>query len=153
VRYTEVEKTVRALVAEADADHRRRLGADTVVRLTSDVELVDAAEAEFDEDAHQAFVEACADPVNSTAGRLRALLARVDAGTVSDGDMDPQVLSAITALDHWASYLAEESPDPVAELAILSLEEVDYQVSANLEDFLGTQEMAAEYARITTLLT
>lgn len=153
VRYAEVEKTVRDMVAEADADRRRRLGADTVVRLTSDEEVVDAAEVEFDDDGHKAFVEACTDPANNTPARLQALLARVDAGTVSDGDMDPQVLSAITALDHWARYLADEDPDPIAELAILSLEEVDYQVSADLDDFLGTQEMAAEYARITTLLT
>jgi hypothetical protein len=152
VRYTEVEKTVRAMVAEADADHRRRLGADTVARLTSDAEVVDAAEIEFDGDGHQAFVEACADPANSAADRLRALVARIDAGTVSDGDMDPQVLSAVSALDLWARYLTEESPDLIADLAVLSLEEVDYQVSADLEDFLGTQEMAAEFARITTLL-
>jgi hypothetical protein len=153
MRYKEVEKTVRDLVADADAGHRHRFGVDTVVRLTSDAELVDAAEVEFDEDGHQAFVEACADPANNTADRLQALLARIDAGTVSEGDMDPPVLSALTALDLWAQYLVKEGPDPIADLAVLSLEEVDYQVSADLDDFLGTPEMAAEFARITTTLS
>jgi len=152
MRYKEVEKTVRDLVAEADVDRRRQLGAAMVARLTSDADMRDAAEIEFDDDAQKAFVEACTDPVNSAGGHLRALVSRIDAGTLSDGDMDPQVLSAVMALDHWASYLEEEGAHPIAELAILSLEEVDFQVSADVDDFLATPEMRAEYARITTLL-
>lgn len=140
------------MAAAADDEHRRRFGAATVVRLTSDEELASSAEIEFDEDARQAFAEACADPANSTADQLRAWLERMDAGTLSDGDMDPLVLFAFQALDHWAGYLADGDPDLVAELAIRSLEEVDYQVSASLDDFLGTPEMTAEFARISTLL-
>jgi hypothetical protein len=152
MRYSEVEQAVRDLVAAADGERRRRFGAATVVRLTSDGELAAAAEAEFDEDARQAFAEACADPANSTADRLLAWLDRIDEGTTSDGDMDPQVLLAVEALDHWARYLAEGDPDFLAELAVRSLEEVDYQVPADLDDFLGTPEMAAEFARISALL-
>jgi hypothetical protein len=152
MRYDEVEKAVRELAAAADDEKRRRFGAATVVRLTSDEELAAAAEVEFDDDAQQAFAEACADPANSTAEQLRAWLERIDAGTLSDGDMDPQVLIAIQALDHWADHLADGGPEPVAELAIRSIEEVDYHVSAELDDFLGTPEMAAEFDRITTLL-
>lgn len=140
------------MVAAADAEHRGRFGAATVVRLTSDDELASAAEVEFDEDARQAFAEACADPANSTAEQLHAWLDRMDAGTLSDGDMDSLVLLAFQALDHWAGYLADENPDHLVELAIRSIEEVDYEVSASLDDFLGTPEMAEEFARISTLL-
>ena len=150
--YDEVEKAVRELAAAADDEARRRFGAATVVRLTSDDELADAAEIEFDDDARQAFAEASEDPVGSTPEQLRAWLRWIDAGTLSDGDMDPQVLTALQALHHWADYLADGGAEPIAELAIRSLEEVDYQVSARLDDFLGTPEMAAEFDRITTLL-
>ncbi|MGW5054753.1 hypothetical protein [Actinokineospora sp. NPDC004072] len=34
------------------------------------------------------------------------------------------------------------------QLAIRSLEAVDYEVSADLDDFLASPEMAAEFARI-----
>jgi hypothetical protein len=152
VHYDEVEKAVRDMAAAADAEHRRRFGTATVIRLTSDEELASAAEVEFDEDARQAFAEACTDPVNSTPDQLHSWLERMDAGTLSDGDMDPLVLLALQALDHWAGYLVEEDPEFIAELAIRSIEEVDYQVSASLDDFLGTPEMAAEFARISTLL-
>lgn len=72
---------------------------------------------------------------------------------MSDGDMDPRVLIAVEALDHWARYLADDDPGFLAELAVRSLEEVDYRVSAELDDFLGTPEMAAEYARSSALLS
>jgi hypothetical protein len=152
VHYKDVEKAVRELVAAADGDRRRRFGADAVIRLTADPEVADAATVEFDEDGLQAFTDAVADPANSSVGQLQGWVARIDAGTVSDGDMDPQVLSAISALDRWADYLAGDDADAIGDLAILLLEEVDFKVSANLDDFLGTPEMAAEYARITALL-
>ncbi|MEU4769710.1 hypothetical protein AB0H12_41465 [Actinosynnema sp. NPDC023794] len=152
MEYGEVEKAIRAAVATADEGGRRRLAAAVVARLTGDDELPAAAEVEFDDDARHAFAEACADPAGSTPERLRAWLDRIDAGTLADGDMDPQVTFALEALDRWADYLADPNPDAVADLAIASLNEVDYQVSAELDDFLGTPEMAAEHARITGLL-
>ncbi|MEV6811610.1 hypothetical protein [Micromonospora sp. NPDC051296] len=39
------------------------------------------------------------------------------------------------------------------ELALRSIEQVDFQVSADLSDFLAEPEMAAEYERIERLLT
>ncbi|WP_330276041.1 hypothetical protein OG205_10730 [Lentzea sp. NBC_00516] len=62
--------------------------------------------------------------------------------------MDPQVLWALEALDHWASFLADRDPEFVVQLAIRSLEAVDYEVSARLDDFLASPEMAAEFDRI-----
>lgn len=152
VRYDEVEKAVRELAASADDEKRRRFGAATVVRLTSDGELPELAEVEFDDDAQEAFASACADPAGSTAEQLRGWLDRMDSGTLSDGDMDPQVLFAFQALAHWADYLTDGKADHIAELAIRSLEVVDFQVSATLDDFLGTPEMAAEFDRISTQL-
>jgi hypothetical protein len=153
VRYAEVEKTLRDLAAAADADRCRKFGADVVVRLTGYAELAESAELDLDEDAQQAFAEARADPVNSTGRQLKELLVRIDAGVLSDGDMDPPLISALMALENWASYLAEGDPGAIADLAVMSVEEVDFQVPANLDDFLGTPKMAAEYTRITTLLS
>ncbi|GHH42967.1 hypothetical protein [Lentzea cavernae] len=148
MHYSEVEKAVRELVAAADDDKRQRFGAETVVRLTTGEDLADAAEAEFDDDAQQAFEQARTDPATSTPDQLRAWLETIDAGTLSDGDMDPQVLWALEALEHWAGFLDGGDPEFVAQLAIRSLEAVDYEVSARLDDFLASPEMAAEFERI-----
>lgn len=148
MHYNEVEKTVRDLVATADDSKRHRFAADTVIRLTANDDLTAAAEVEFDDDAQQAFNEARRNPTSSTADQLRTWLDTIDAGTLSDGDMDPQVLWALEALEHWTGFLTDRNPELVAQLAIRSLETVDYEVSADLDDFLGTPEMAAEFDRI-----
>lgn len=148
VHYDEVEQAVRELVAAADDEKRHRFGAETVVRLTAGDDLADAAEAEFDDDARQAFEQARTDPAGSTPDRLRAWLDLIDKGTLSDGDMDPQVLWALEALEHWAGFLADRDPEFVVQLAIRSLEAVDYEVSARLDDFLASPEMTAEFDRI-----
>jgi hypothetical protein len=148
VHYTEVEQAVRELVAGADDERRHQFGAETVVRLTAGDDLADAAGAEFDDDARQAFEQARTDPASSTPDRLRAWLDTIDQGTLSDGDMDPQVLWALEALEHWASFLVDRDPEFVVQLAIRSLEAVDHEVSARLDDFLASPEMAAEFDRI-----
>lgn len=149
MHYNDVERAVRDLVAAADDATRHRFAAETVVRLTAADDLTGAAEVEFDDDARQAFARARTDPVGSTAEQLRAWLDTIDDGTLSDGDMDPRVLWALEALEHWASFLADRDPESVTQLAIRSLEAVDYEVSAALDDFLATPEMAAEFARIS----
>ncbi|MCX2953684.1 hypothetical protein [Lentzea sp. NEAU-D7] len=148
MRYDEVEQAVRDLVTAADDESRHRFGAATVVRLTADDDLADAAEAEFDDDARQAFARARTDPAGSAPDRLRAWLDTIDGGTLSDGDMDPQVLRALEVLEHWAGFLTDRDPELVVQLAIRSLEAVDHEVSADLDDFLASPEMAAEFDRI-----
>ncbi|MET9224567.1 hypothetical protein [Lentzea sp. NPDC003310] len=152
MHYTEVEQAVRDLVAAADHEKRQRFCAETVVRLTADGDLADAAEVEFDDAARQAFDEARTDPAGSTPDQLRAWLDTVDGGTLSDGDMDPQVLWALQALEHWMNYLADRDPEHVVQLAIRSLEAVDYEVSARLDDFLASPEMTAAFDRIVGYL-
>ena len=53
---------------------------------------------------------------------------------------------------HWKSYLERNRRGELYELAIRSIEDVDHEVSADLDDFLATPEMAAEYERIRRLL-
>ncbi|MFD9697484.1 hypothetical protein [Lentzea sp. NPDC059081] len=148
MHYTEVEQAVRDLVATAEDEQRHRFGAETVRMLTEGDDLDDAAEAELDDDARQAFGQACADPAGSTPDQLRAWLDTIDEGTLSEGDMEPQLLWALEALEHWAGYLADRDPEFVVQLAIRALESVDYEVSAPLDDFLVSPEMTAEFERI-----
>jgi hypothetical protein len=49
--------------------------------------------------------------------------------------------------------LREGRSGELYELAIRSIEAVDFQVSTALEDFLAEPAMAAEYARVERLLT
>ncbi|WP_433532896.1 hypothetical protein ACQPYA_13350 [Micromonospora sp. CA-263727] len=154
MRYDELDAAILQLVAGASDDRLRVFGAETVDRLVRGEPLPDvAAEDEFDEDALAAFTVACENVLTASPTELRALLTRVDDGILSDGDMDPELLTIVSALEHWTTYLETGRRDELYELAIRSVEQVDFQVSADLDDFLATPEMAAEYERIERLLT
>jgi hypothetical protein len=153
VRYDECEATIRELVDAADGDALHAFGLATVTRLLA-ADLVDEAGADdLDEDARAALTAAREQIATAGATELRGYLDRVDEGILADGDMDPGLLIALSALEHWTSYLEEHRRGELHELALRSVEEVDYRVSAALDDFLATPEMAAEYARITESLT
>jgi hypothetical protein len=152
MEYDDVEQAILGFVLRASDADRRSFGVETVVRLTSYETLEDAANAEFDDEALRAFELACANAATADGAELRGYLVRVDEGVLSDGDMDPEVLLALSALEHWTAYLEEGSSGELYELAIRSIEEVDFQVSADLGDFLADPAMAAEYARIERLL-
>jgi hypothetical protein len=154
VTYEELEAAILRLVDEASQDDLRVFGAETVARLVRDEsQLACAAQDELDEDAWAALATARESVLTASAAELRTLLTRVDEGVLTDGDMDSGLLAVISAFEHWTTYLEEGSRGELYELAIRSIEQVDFQVSANLKDFLATPQMAAEYRRITRLLT
>ncbi|MFI2711289.1 hypothetical protein ACH495_14300 [Micromonospora sp. NPDC018662] len=154
MRYQEFEAAVRRLVAGAREEALRAFGAETVARVVRDEELPGiAAAGELDDAASAAFAVARANAATAGAADLRALLTRIDDGVLSDGDMDPELLIAVSALEHWTTYLETGRRDEIHELAVRAVEQVDYRVPADLDDFLATPEMSAEYARIERLLT
>ncbi|MER5455514.1 hypothetical protein ABT008_12090 [Micromonospora sp. NPDC002389] len=153
MRYDQLETAIRRLVDTAGDDELRVFGTETVARLVRDERLVDiAADGELDEDAVAAFTLARESAGAADATASRALMTRIDEGVLTDGDMDPELLIVLAALEHWTTYLEAGQRGELYELAIRSVEQVDYQVSAQLDDFLATPEMAAEYARIARLL-
>jgi hypothetical protein len=87
------------------------------------------------------------------AGELETLIARIDAGILVDDDLDRGIVAVMTALMHWSTYLRGRRRGELYELAIRSIEDVDFQVNADLDDVLATPEMSAEYERIQRLLT
>ncbi|WP_327031955.1 hypothetical protein [Micromonospora ureilytica] len=153
MRYDELEAAIRELVGEAGEDELRVFGVETVTRLVRSELLDTAADDDLDEDAWAALASAREIVRTADAAELRAQLTRIDAGILADGDLDQGILIVVGALEHWTTYLEEGRREELYELAIRSVEEVDFQVSADLDDFLATPEMAAEYARIKRLLT
>jgi len=154
VTYDELEAAILQLVGEAGDDNLRAFGAETVVRLMRAELLIDiAVEDELDEDAAEALGVARETVLTAGPSELRAQLERIDDGVLTDGDMDPALLIGISALEHWTTYLETGERDELYELAIRSFEQVDFEVSAELGDFLAKPEMAAEYERIERLLT
>ncbi len=123
-----------------------------VTRLVQPELLSSAAEDELTEAARTALTTACANVLTISAAELHDKLATIYDGILVDDDLDPGVLTAITALAHWKSYLEQNRRGEVYELAIRSIEDIDHEVSANLDDILATPEMAAEYERIRRLL-
>lgn len=153
MRYAELEAAVLQLVVEASEVNLRTFGAETVARLVKDELLLDfATEDELDEGAWAALTFARENVLTASPAELRAQLVRIDEGVLTDGDMDTGLLTVISALEHWTTYLEEDRRDALYELAIRSVEQVDFQVPSELDDFLATPEMAAEYERIRSLL-
>ncbi|TDC61240.1 hypothetical protein E1258_12195 [Micromonospora sp. KC207] len=154
MRYDKLEADIRHLIAGASEDNLRIFGAETVARLVRDeLPLNFAAEDELDEDAWAALAIARENVLTTSATELRTQLARIDEGILTDGDMDPELLTIVSALEHWTTYLETDQRGELYELAIRSIEQVDFQVSADLNDFLAKPQMAAEYERIKRLLT
>ncbi|MGC4749754.1 hypothetical protein ACLQ28_29460 [Micromonospora sp. DT201] len=153
MRYDELEAAILQLVVAAGEDQLRVFGLETVTRLVRAELLETVADDELNEDGWAALASARENVPTADATQLRAELERIEAGILADGDLDQGLLIVITALEHWTTYLEENARGELYELAIRSVEEVDFQVSADLDDVLGTPEMAAEYERIRRLLT
>ncbi|MBM7493627.1 hypothetical protein JOD64_004849 [Micromonospora luteifusca] len=153
MRYDELEAEILQLVVAAGEDQLRVFGLETVTRLVRGELLATVADDELDEDGWAALASARENVRTADATELRVQLVRIDEGILADGDLDQGLLTVITALEHWTTYLEENGRGELYELAIRSIEEVDFQVSADLDDVLATPEMAAEYERIRRLLT
>ncbi|MER5521601.1 hypothetical protein [Streptomyces sp. NPDC002763] len=152
MNYSELEADILRLIVEATEDGVRAFGEETVTRLVRPELLRGAAEDELTEDARAALTHACANVLTISAAELHNEIATIYDGILVDDDLDTGVLTAISALAHWKSYLEQNRRGELYELAIRSVEDVDHEVSADLDDFLATPEMAAEYERIRRLL-
>ncbi|WP_326948380.1 MULTISPECIES: hypothetical protein [unclassified Amycolatopsis] len=153
MKYPELETAILNLVIAASDESAAAFGAATITRLLREEAVEDAVPDELSEDAWAALATARESILTVDAGELGALIERIDAGILVDDDLDRGIVAALTALMHWNSYLQGGRRGELYELAIRSIEDVDFQVSADLDDMLATPEMAAEYDRIRGLLT
>ncbi|WP_109002259.1 hypothetical protein [Streptomyces rishiriensis] len=152
MNYSELEADVLRLVVGATDDDARAFGEETVTRLVRPALLRGAAEDELTDEARVALATACGNVLTISAAELRDKLATIYDGILVEDDLDTGVLTAVSALAHWKSYLEQNRRGELYELAIRSIEDVDHEVSADLDDFLATPEMAAEHDRIRRLL-
>ncbi|MFF1303504.1 hypothetical protein [Streptomyces sp. NPDC058307] len=150
--YSELEAEVLQLIVGAAEGDVRAFGEETITRLVRPELLRGAAEDELSEAARAALTTACANVLTISAPQLHHDLATIYDGILVEDDLDPGVLTAITALAHWKSYLEHNRRGELYELAIRSIEDIDHEVSADLDDILATPQMAAEYERIRRLL-
>ncbi|MFJ8110973.1 hypothetical protein [Streptomyces sp. NPDC096132] len=95
---------------------------------------------------------ACSNILTISAAELRDKLATIYDAILIDDGLDTGVLTVISALARWKSYLEQNRRGELYELAIRSIEDVDHQVSTDLDDFLAAPEMASEYERVRRLL-
>ncbi|MGW0579926.1 hypothetical protein ACWD25_29060 [Streptomyces sp. NPDC002920] len=152
MNYSELEADILRLIIGATEEGVCIFGQETVTRLVRPGLLHGAVEDELTEDARTALVTACANVLTISASELADKLATIYDGILVDDDLDTGVLTAIRALAHWKSYLEQKRRGELYELAIRSIEDVDHEASADLNDFLASPEMAAEYERIRRLL-
>lgn len=152
MNYSELEADVLRLVVGATDDDARAFGEETVTRLVRPALLRGAAEDELTDEARAALATACGNVLTISAAELRDKLATIYDGILVEDDLDTGVLTAVGALAHWESYLEQNRRGELYQIAIRSIEDVDHEVSADLDDFLATPEMAAEHDRIRRLL-
>ncbi|MEV7342214.1 hypothetical protein [Streptomyces sp. NPDC093544] len=152
MNYRELEADILELIVAADEGSVRAFGEATVTRLVRPELLRYAAEDELAEEAWAALTNARENVLTISAAELGRELSTVYDGILADDDLDVGVLTVIQALAHWKSYLEQNRRGELYELAIRSIEDVDHEVSADLDDFLATPQMAAEYERIRRLL-
>ncbi|MGW5657510.1 hypothetical protein [Streptomyces humi] len=150
--YSELEAEVLRLVVGATESGVRAFSEETVTRLVRPELLRGAADDELTEKARAALATACANVLTISAAELHDALATIYDGILTEDDLDTGVLTVITALAHWHSYLEQNRRGELYELAIRSIEDIDHEVSADLDDILATPQMAAEYERIRRLL-
>ncbi|WP_217560917.1 hypothetical protein [Streptomyces sp. GbtcB6] len=150
--YSELEADILRLIVGATEGGVRAFGEETVTRLVRPELLRDVAEDELSEEARAALATACANVLTLSAAELHDELATIYDGILVEDGLDSGVLIVISALAHWQSYLEQNRRRELYELAIRSIEDIDQEVSADLDDFLATPEMAAEYERIRRLL-
>ncbi|PRY45110.1 hypothetical protein [Umezawaea tangerina] len=151
--YAELANDVLQRVIAASEDDLLAFAKDTVTRLVREEQLEDADEDELTEEAWAALTTARATVLTGTATELRALLTTVDEGILAEEDLDGGVIAVLSAIEHWTTFLEEGRRGELYELAIRSIEDVDHQETADLDDFLAGPAMAAEYERIRRALT
>ncbi|OYD61030.1 YcxB family protein [Rhodococcus sp. OK302] len=152
--YQEVENSVREYAAHATAEAQVEFGIAVTRELLTAHGVAVAAAAELTEAGARAVSAAANTVGTASAEQLRVWIVEIDEGDLSDGDMDPDLLRAITALDTWAAYLEERSSEPIAALGISLLEQADFQSSgAPLDDFLAPSETRQAFERIRAALT
>lgn len=153
MRYDEVERAVRSAAEAAAPADRNSMMTYAVARLARPGVAEPAVDEEFTAEAARVFRQACAEATDATAETLDRHLAMVDAGTLSDGDMDHEVMWALSALEARRDFLLRGDPELVASVAIGLLEIIDFRIrGAEIDDFLADPEMLAQYQTILALL-
>lgn len=152
MRYADVEASIRQWAADADHERRRRMATYAVGELTQIDGIEELAAAEFTLAAASVFLTACRTVTAADAATIEGWLELIDEGTVSDGDMDAEALWALTAIEGWLDFLNTGDGAPVAILAITLLEVIDFEVGADVDNFLADPQIAAEYGKIQELL-
>ncbi|QKT13700.1 hypothetical protein [Rhodococcus sp. W8901] len=151
--YAEVENSVRECATHATAEAQAEFGLAVTRELLTADGVAAAAAAELTEAGARAVSAAADGAGTASAEQIRAWIEEIDEGDLSDGDMDPDLLRAITALETWAAYLEDRSPGRIAALGIALLEQADFQASgAPLDDFLAPPETRQAFEWIRAAL-
>ncbi len=152
--YEEVENSVRECAAHATARAQVEFGIAVTRELLTADGVAAAAAAELTETGARAVSAAADGTGTASAEQLRAWITEIDDGDLSDGDMDTDLLRAITALETWTAYREDESSERIAALGIALLEQADFRASgAPLDDFLAPPQTRLAFARIRAALT
>ena len=146
--YDELVIEIDAAVKAADSERRLWFSAGAVTALVDFDDRDGVTGGELTLPAREVFAEIAERAPSATADEIHEALAVIDAGTLSDGDMDAELLRALEALEARAVVLSGDAVAGAKRLAWLLLERVDYEHPASVKDFTAGPEMAATRTRI-----
>ncbi|RDI11297.1 hypothetical protein DEU38_1409 [Rhodococcus sp. AG1013] len=150
-----MEYAIRRLVADADAEQRRRLAVFAVRSLTQLDGLHDAAEAELLPAAAHAFRSACSDPLHTDVDVLRDWIAEIESACVFGDDTSDVLVAALCGLTCWHRFLQDGTSGPIHGLAFTLLDVAGFEMyGAELnDDVLTNPRVIQQLQTITELLT
>jgi hypothetical protein len=153
LRYDAFKTWVSEAIERAPPERRLVFARETVAEVlnSSTFDEIDLA-IELSDKASAALAAARREIFTASPATLRSHLEVIDAGVLTEGIMDPRLLFMVQAIDDWASYLDEKDLRSLVCLAVTAIEQIDWQISPSLEDFLAGPEMQAERDRIAHLL-
>lgn len=109
---------VAAAIGAASAERRLAFARDTVVRVLNARSFARVDEPrEMTASGWAAFVEARLTVLTASSQDLKAHLAVIDAGVLTDGGVHGVLLAMLGAIDAWADYLEAGSVDALLRLA------------------------------------
>jgi hypothetical protein len=144
---------VSEAIEKAPPERRLAFARGTVVQILDGYTFDETYLAsELSGEASAALAAARREILSASPATLRSYLEVIEAGVLTDGDMDCLVCATIQAIDDWTSYLDGKDLRCVVRLASAAIDQIDWQISPWLDDFLAYPETQAERDRIARLL-
>ena len=152
MNYEELAAQINQAIAKAAPFRRRQFAESALAALLNSPELEEIdSSGELNEAGLAAFHEARAKFRTATSETVLVWVESIDSGSLCEGNMQPELLWALIALEGWSKFLAG-NVSGVESIAEQLIDAADYIEPMPPDDALASAEVAAVYERIISAL-